>query len=220
MGTAPIPISCTGGSGVIPGFGQGGRDVFALNVPHCECLGRPSAPFGLGWISQGGEEMGQSSTHILRQFRAGLLGNANAFFYPFSALQVIGFAQSPVSLGRRLLQLLQLLQLLRFVLLTWGQVPPPPASFRNASGGEQPKGSDKKGRERRELLTRHHERQQGSVFFPEVMSEAHPWFLRAWERAGNAALMLLVEPAASGCESRLAGPGPGTFWDPPSPAPS
>lgn len=50
------------------------------------------------------------------------------------------------------------------------------------------------------------------------MFEARPWFLRAWERAaGNAGMMLLVEPAASGCESRLAGPGHGTAGTPGSP---
>lgn len=92
-------LSCCGtaegGAGVIPDFGQGGRDVFVLNVPHCECLGRPSAPFGLGWISQGGEEMGQSSTHILRQFHAGFLQNANAFFSFLGTASDpgVGFAQ-------------------------------------------------------------------------------------------------------------------------------
>lgn len=55
-------------------------------------------------------------------------------------------------------------------------------------------------------------------FFPEVIFEARPWFLRAWERAArNAGMMLLVEPVASGCESRLAGPRQGTTGDPGQP---
>lgn len=93
-------LSCCGaaegGAGVIPDFGQGGRDVFVLNVPSCECLGRLSAPFGLGWISQGGEEMGQSSAHILRQFHAGFLKNAKAFlpFLGTASDPGVGFAQA------------------------------------------------------------------------------------------------------------------------------
>lgn len=93
-------LSCCGaaegGAGVIPHFGQGGRDVFVVNVPSCECLGRLSAPFGLGWISQGGEEMGQGSTHILRQLHAGFLKNAKALlpFLGTASDPGVGFAQA------------------------------------------------------------------------------------------------------------------------------
>lgn len=156
LSTTPIAISAAveQQSGELElSFGQGGRDVFVLNVPSCECLGRPSAPFGLGWISQGGEEMEQSSTHILRQFHAGFLKNANVYFFLFFPFlgtgsgPGVGFAQTPVSLcqGRRLLQVLGLL---RFVLLpnatllTVAQVPPSPAALKECRAhpeGKNPK---------------------------------------------------------------------------------
>lgn len=60
-------------------------NIFVLNVPGRIASGICQLLFGLGWISQGGEEMGQSSTHILRQFHAGFLTNAKAFLFFFSA---------------------------------------------------------------------------------------------------------------------------------------
>lgn len=144
-----------GGAAVLPDFGQGGRDVFVLNVPSCECLGRPSAPFGLGWISQGGEEMEQSSTHILRQFHAGFLKNGNAFFLFFflSALEVIlvsDFHRPPCPSARvggcsRCWGCCVLPSCQTRPSSPWDRcsVFPQPLGMSSASGGEKPKGSDK-----------------------------------------------------------------------------
>lgn len=81
-------------------------NVFVLNVPGCKCFGHLQLVFGLGWISLGGEEMGQSSTHILRQFHEGFLTNAKAFFQSFLAPRMIRDASHPgleLDLHRQLL---------------------------------------------------------------------------------------------------------------------
>lgn len=154
LSTTPIAISAAveQQSGELEfSFGQGGRDVFVLNVPSCECLGRPSAPFGLGWISQGGEEMEQSSTHILRQFHAGFLKNANVyFFFLSSALEVWSWCrictdprvplpgqEAALGAGAAAFVLLP-----NATLLTLGQVLPSPAALKECRAhpeGKNPK---------------------------------------------------------------------------------
>lgn len=214
------------GAAVIPGFVQGGRDVFVLNVPSSECLGLPSAPFGLGWISQGGEEMEQSSTHILRQFHAGFLKNANAFFFLFFflILEVSDLHRPPcpsvpppgqeAAPGAGAAAFCPPAKRDPPHLGTGAPVFPQPLGMPSASGeGKTPKEVIKRGRG---ILPSHDKRRSEAVFSPEVMFEARPWFLRAWERAVR--MMLLVEPAAaSRCESGLPGPGHGTAGTPGSP---
>lgn len=125
----------------------------------------------LGWISLGGEEMGQSSTHILRQFHEGFLTNAKAFFSVvlgtaddqrcISPGAGVGFAQAaphgrvhPDPWGAAVS-----LCLSRGLLKVVGQprfVPrhpccpkdrwpllPQPSGMPSTSGGEKPKGSEK-----------------------------------------------------------------------------
>lgn len=85
----------------------------------------------------------------------------------------------------------------------------------SASGGEKPEGSDKGDGESSPATIRGSK----AVFFQRsCLKPAHGFYERGSGRAaGNAGMMLLVEPVASGCESRPAGPGHGTAGTPSSP---
>lgn len=188
-----------------------------LNVPSCECLGRPSAPSGLGWISQGGEEMGQSSTHILRQLHAGFLKNAKPFFFFFPFLGTssdpgVGFVQAhgrvcpepcvplPAQEAAPGAGAAAFCPPAKHDPHHPGTGAPFPASLRNAE-------CVRRGQNPAEAIegTGRHQRQQGSFF-----SRGHvcstPMVFRSVGAGGRAGMMLLLQPGPSGCEPRDTAP--------------